>query len=948
MVWAPEPGPLRLVGTPPEPAPAHPGTDAPDTVDPRDPAEQALVGVHRYLDGSARLSERQLLRQLGSGLRGLTEQDADARLAGLGENLLPEARVSLRARLRASARDPFTLVLAALAGASAVIGSIGAAIVITALATVAGTLRFLAERQADRVAALVRDALADTTATVLRRADPDAPPVAREVAPDQLVPGDLVTLGPGDPVPADLRLLRADGLLVSQAALTGESAPVPKAPDLQPKASEVQPQAPVDVASSGTDLFGSPRLCFLGSTVTAGTATGVVLATGPDSHLGATHARPRRRATRTAYGRGSAGIARSLALFSALAATAALTVNAVWFGGGLQAAAFAVAVAVGLTPEMLPLVVSSILARGSVLLGRRRIVVRRMPAVYDLGAMDLLCTDKTGTLTRGRPTLSCRIGPEGTPDPTVLHWAAVNSLLSLEQGDLLTGDPVDEAVLDAAHPLGLPLDADAMSAVAVVPFTPARRRSTVVLRRPGHPGTVTLVTKGAPEEVLPRCSRFRARSADVADRADGPDAADDLPLDAAAQARLLALVDRHAREGTTLLAVARAHRPARLGGYGPGDEARLTLLGFVGLRDELLPGAPAALAALADAGVEVKVVTGDHPAVAARLCREAGIAGADPDTVVTGADIGRLDDMQLAELAARSTVFARTTPHQKARVVAALRRNGRTVGFLGDGVNDLPALAAADVGISADSAVPAARSASDAVLVSKDLTVLGEALTVGRRSVGAIATYLRITFSSNFGNTLSMILGSMLLPFLPMLPTQILVQNLCFDAAQLTLAFDRPQPSAQCAPRILDRRRTMAFMVCFGVLNSLSDLITFALLGHLTGHQHDPAAQAVFRSGWLTENLVTQALALHLLRPDADTGPWSGPWRQRVAAWPVWLAAAALIAAALGLPRSPLAPALGLGALPLSWLPYLALIVGCYCTMVLTARRLWRSRSRQR
>ena len=910
MVWGPDPARLRTrsVG-------AHHALDA-STV----PSDAAGPGGH------AALSDLQLLRRLEASPRGLTEGEADARLARVGDNSVPERRRSLRNRVTATLRDPFTLVLAALAVASAVIGSPRTAMVVAALAAVSCLLRFHTERRGDRDAAALAT-LPATTATVLRRVVAGGEPLERELPARQLVPGDIVLLAPGEQVPADVLVLRADALTVGQAALTGESAPVAKHP------------AAGGAGDAGGDLFDCPRLCFLGSTVVSGSATVLVLATGPRTHYGAD--RITGPVARTSgFHREAAATTRALVWFMLLSALVLIGVNELVRDQGPAVLTLAVAVAVGLTPEMLPVVVSSALARGSALLGRRRVLVKRLPAVHDLGAMDLLCTDKTGTLTRGRPTLSGYLDPDGAPDSGVLYWAAANSLACLLHGDGTPGDPVDEAVLDAAVRLELPLDEETLEPVAVLPFTPARRRATVVLRGPGRGGH-TLVAKGAPEEILGRCARIRA---------DGGEAA----LDDARRARLRALVDTQAEDGVSLLAVARGHRQARLGGYGSADEQGLTLLGFVGVRDEPRSTAAAALADLAAQGVRVVVVTGDHPAVAARICRDLGLPadgpGASTGGVLTGADTDALDDAELVAIADRTTLFARMTPRHKARIVEALRRAGHTVGFLGDGVNDVPALAAADVGVCPEQAVPAARAAADAVLARKDLTALGDAVRIGRRSVGTIGDYLRIAVSANFGNALSMIAASVLLPFLPMLPGQILVQNLCFDLAQLTLAFthptrhpdrpdrpDRPRrpkratgQAADGPPQGFNRRGTVRFVVCFGVLNSLTDLVAFVVLGHLTGHRHDPAAQAAFRAGWFTENLATQALAMHLLRSGGR------------AARPVWLGSAGLLAVGLLLPYSPLAAPLRLGGLPVVWLPLLgALLVG-YAGLTLLARAGYR------
>jgi Mg2+-importing ATPase len=460
-----------------------------------------------------------------------------------------------------------------------------------------------------------------------------------------------------------------------------------------------------------------------------------------------------------------------------------------------------------------------------------------------------------------------------------------------------------------------------------VPFDAVRRRATVVTRTAGGPGadlgTGTMITKGAAEEVLGCCAAVRTAHGDVR-------------LDAGQRLALLARAQDYARDGVRVLAVALAARPARAGGYRAADETGLTLIGFVGFRDPPRSSARAALAALAGQGITVKIVTGDHPLVAARVCREVGIEAGRP---VTGADLDRLDDAALRAAAQAATVFARVDPSQKERIVRALRAGGHTVGFLGDGVNDSAALRAADVGISVDGASAAARESADVLLLSKDLTALRRAVTEGRRTFGNIVKYLKITVSSNFGNALSMLAASAFLPFLPMLPVQVLAQNLCFDLSQLALAFDTVDESSLHGPRTFDRRDLARFVVCLGPVNTLADLATFAILWRIMGPHGSAAGQALFRAGWLAENLVTQAAAVHLLRAR------SRPSARRHAARPVLLATLALALTGLALPFSPLGSALSLHALPVVYFPLLAAVLIGYCAVTIAVKARYIART---
>ncbi|MFE9453830.1 magnesium-translocating P-type ATPase [Streptomyces sp. NPDC006739] len=826
----------------------------------------------------------QLLRRLDSGPRGLTDTEAAARLAATGENTPPRPPTAswVRRCLR-GLRDPFTAVLLTLGVVSALVDSYGTAAVILALVAVSCVLRAAGERRADRALAALRELVAGT-ATVLRRADDAEEPHAREVPVAELVPGDVVRLGPGDLVPADVRLLRARGLTVHQAALTGESAPAAK--------------AAVDVPGPPGDdgPFDQPHLCFQGSGVASGSATAVVVATGPRTRF-ATAQKDSGRREASAFDRSVHGISWVLIRFMLLTPPLVLMAGAALRGRGLETLPFAVAVAVGLTPEMLPVIVTTCLSRGATLLARtHRVVVRRLPALHDLGAVDVLCLDKTGTLTQDRPVVERALGPDGRDDPDVLRWAAVGAWWTLQLAELPAPDALDEALLTAAGAAGEEYDG-----IGAIAFDPARRIATAVVA--GPPGTHVLVTRGAAEDVLERCD-----------------------LDPAERRRLLALAAHEADTGLRVLAVATARRPARTRPRTPADEHGLTFRGLVTFRDALAPGAAEALRALTGLGVSVRILTGDHPGTAARACRDLGL---DPGEVtVATARPGTAG----AAAGGNPTVVARCTPEDKARIVTELRAAGHTVGFLGDGVNDVPALRAADVGIAPLTAVDVARESADVVLAEKDLTAIGYAVTAGRHSSANIASYLRVTLSSNLGNVIAMLAAGLLLPFLPMLPAQVLVQNLCFDAAQLAFAHDHPGAAALRRPTVLRPRAFLRFITGFGALNAVADLATFGVLA-LAVHS-GPAAvhdEALFHSAWFTENLLTQALVMLLLRTGRRIAEGRRPG-------PVGRAAAALAVVGLLLPPSPLGACLGLTGPPPAYHLLLAALLGLYALALVAAK----------
>ncbi|MFD7663203.1 magnesium-translocating P-type ATPase [Streptomyces sp. NPDC059788] len=976
MAWAPE----RVVGS----AAARTEGEAEPGTHLEPPGVRADGGAG--LRDAPGLTALETLRLLESGPRGLTEAQAEERLLRYGDNAVPERRPAGRPwRFVRSLRDPFTTVLLCLALVSAAVASWGTACVIAVLVVVSAVLRSSGEYRAERSTAALRELIA-TTATVHRRtaagavgravragkAQGRAPArlpgasreaAAREIPVDQLVPGDVIRLGPGDLVPADLRLLRASGLTVRQAALTGESAPVAKYPVEAPEGAAAPGEATAPGVASpgaaapgtafpGAGLFERPELCLQGSSVASGSATAVVLATGEDTLFAGTYrrssgtagtgtgaaARGTRGTRRTsAFDRSVNGISWTLIRFMLLTPPLVLMANAALRGRGLETLPFAVAVAVGLTPEMLPVIVTTALARGAALLARGgEVIVKRLPALHDLGAIDVLCTDKTGTLTQDRPVLDCSLDPDGRPAPEPLHWAAVNSLWTLQLAELPTPDALDEAVLEAAED-----DFDELLAyegIEALPFDPVRRMSCAVVRTDAAAaagprlGAHTLVVKGAPEAVLERCARVRTGGEDTG-------------LDDAARARLARLTADRTADGLRLLAVAVAERPARPGRrYTPADERGLTLVGFVGLRDALAPTAAEACAGLARRGVAVKVLTGDHPGTVTHVCRELGL-DTGPGTVITADRIDGLTGPELARLAARTTAFARCTPEHKARIVEALRKGDdsgrtgrtkwagrtdggpaaapRTVGFLGDGVNDLPALHACDVGIAPRDAVDVTREAADVVLASKDLSAIDGAIVAGRRSTANIATYLRITLSSNLGNVIAMLGAGLLLPFLPMLPAQVLVQNLCFDAVQLAFAFDRPGPAALRRPAVLRPADLLRYITGFGLLNAAADLATFGVLVLAVHGSGLPGGQDAFHAGWFTENLLTQALVMYLLR----TGRRSAEGR---APGPIRVAVCALAVIGLLLPPSPLGPLLGMAALPPLYYGLLAAVLVLY------------------
>ena len=705
-----------------------------------------------------------------------------------------------------------------------------------------------------------------------------------------VVPGDIVLLHAGDVVPADLRILSSTDLVVDQSALSGESLPVSKTP------------APTDSPIRGhgkTQLVDTPSLCFSGTAVVAGTATAVVIATGGHTYFGSLARAANELRPESSFDRGVRTVGWTLVRFMLVMAPIVFVVNGVVNGVWAQAAMFAVAVAVGLTPEMLPVIVTTNLARGAITLARERVIVSRLNAIQDLGAMDVLCVDKTGTLTEDRIVYAHSVDVTGRIDDGVGEFAYL--AVHFQDG---THNRLDEAIAELLGEQHMSLIADgAFDKVDEIAFDHTRRRTTVVVSR--QRGEHILVCKGDPDQVLRRCNRAHLDD-------------DTVGLDEDLRAEADDVVHAYRKQGMQVLAVAVDSRPARFERYAQSDERDLILAGFVGFVDPIRDSAAGAVRSLAEHGVRVKILTGDSKVVARQV---ASVVGVDAQTTVLGNQIDRLSDLRLRAVAERSSVFAELAPTHKARIVAALRGGGHAVGFLGDGVNDVAALRVSDAGIAADTATDVAKHAADLILLDKDLAVVARGVVEGRRTLANTMKYVKITASSNFGNVLSVVAASAFLPFLPILPIQLMVQNLLYDTAQLALPWDRVDGDYLRAPRRWQSTGLIRFMLTFGALSSVFDLATFAALWWLFDAGDAPTT---FQTGWFVEGLLTQLLVVLVLR--ARTPPWRGARPARA------VVVAAIAAAAIGLvlPVTPLAAGLRMAPLPITYWLWLIAVTAAY------------------
>ncbi|MDH6538380.1 magnesium-translocating P-type ATPase [Streptomyces sp. SPB4] len=863
--------------------------------------EAATRLVGERLAGISSAPAVSALQGADTSRNGLTHAEAALRLERHGANTVAHERAPhWSVQLAKAFWNPFIGVLVFLAAVMFWQDPADPGVLIlSAMVGISGLLRFWQEYRSGRAAEALKK-LVTTTCAVQRRAGTGSGPTTFEVPMDQVVPGDLVKLAAGDLIPADLRILGSKDLMVSQAALSGESLPVAKA---DTRADDLGQH-------TTTDPVEADNLCLMGTSVTSGTATGVVVATGADTYFGSMAGSLVGERPQTNFDNGVRRVSFLLIRFMLVMVPVVFMINGFTKGDWDEAFLFGVAVAVGLTPEMLPMVVSANLARGAVAMSRRKVVVKRLNAIQNLGAMDVLCTDKTGTLTEDRIVLDRYLDVHGNEDAEVLEYGYLNAHFQtglrnlMDQAVVDRVDEAEEVVVDARF-----------SMVDEIPFDFARRRMSVVLNRnsvlgAGGRAEHVMITKGAVEEVLGLCTHMRDRGERV-------------ELTEQLRWHVTRIAEDNNRRGLRVLAVATRTVAAPRDTYSVADEDGLTLIGFLAFLDPPKASAAAALRGLADKGIAVKVVTGDNELVAARVCADVGI---EVGHVVAGAELDGLDEAALRALAARTTVFAKVNPVQKARIVRALQAEGHTVGFLGDGINDAAALRDADVGISVDTAVDIAKESADIILLEKDLTVLEQGVVQGRTTFGNTIKYIKMTASSNFGNVFSVLVASAFIPFQPMLAIMLLVQNLVYDIAQLATPWDRMDEEYLRKPRNWDAKGIFRFMVTIGPISSVFDIAMFVIMWNVFSADSE-AAQSLFQSGWFVEGLLSQTLVVHMIRTRRI------PFLQSRASWPVMVMTVLAVLTGLWLPFSPLAPSLGFVALPASYFPWLIVVLLAYCTL---------------
>ena len=816
-----------------------------------------------------------VLSALATGPAGLTATEAGDRLDQVGPNAVRSHHAQPLKVLARQLHSPVLVLLAVTASISFFLGQRIDTLVIGTILMASIGLGFLNEYRAERATDALHSQVTHTAVTLR-----DGAPTQIDVT--ELVPGDVVRLSLGEVVPADLRLLQTTGLQCDESVLTGESLPVDKS------------TRPVPAGSALGDLT---CCAFMGTIIRAGSGSGVIVATGAQAEFGRIAVGLGERHPETDFQLG-------LRKFSVLLLQVAIALTTMIFVANLllqrpllQSLLFSLAIAVGITPQLLPAVVSTSLATGSRQLARRKVLVKRLVCIEDVGDMDVLVTDKTGTLTEGRITFTAAFDATGNADGNTLLLGLLATEIDPATGGIAVGgNPLDAALWQApdraAH------DTSGYVRTGLLPFDHERQMTSAVVR--GADGVAQLVVKGAPEAVLARCTVV-------------PDqAAETLRAQFAAGSRVVAVAARAAGD----LAVPTA-----------AEEKDLTLAGFLVFLDRPKAAAAASLRRLANLGIEVKLCTGDNPLVAEKVCADLGLVSTG---TLTGPEVAGMTDEQLTAAATTTTIFARVSPEQKARLITVLRHRGRAVGFLGDGVNDALALHAADVGISVDTATDVAKDAADIILLEKDLGVLADGVTEGRRIFANTIKYVLMGTSSNFGNMFSAAAASAVLSFLPLLPSQILLNNLLYDASQLTIPTDHVDPEQLATPSHWDISFIRRFMLLFGPLSSLFDFLTFALM---LGVFH--AGPALFRAGWFAESLATQTLVIFAIRTRRS------PFTRSRPSLPLLLAALTTVVVGVLLPLSPLSHLLGFARLPLGFFLALVGMVIAYLILIEFAKWLF-------
>lgn len=851
-------------------------------------SRQSLGGVYEALD---------------SRKSGLDGNDVESQRNKFGRNIVVHEERTNPMRLFVSAFiNPFIGVLSVLVIISFVLDVVLAEqgeqdwttiIIISTMVLFSAVLRFVQELKAARSSESLLK-MVKNTCYVERQNN-----ASGEIPVEELVPGDVVLLSAGDMIPADLRIVESKDFFVSQSSLTGESDSIEK--------------IPVCNADEGS-VVDLDNLAFMGSTVVSGSARGIVYAIGNQTYLGSIAKSIVGHRADTAFDKGITKVSLLLIRFMLIMVPFVFMVNGFSKGDWLEAFIFAVSVAVGLTPEMLPMIVTANLAKGAVKMSKRKVIVKDLNAIQNFGAMNILCTDKTGTLTRDKVELVKYINSDGSEDKSrrILRHAFFNSYFSTGLKNLM-----DKAIVEHVNQKGQPLDVVTEDYVKVdeIPFDFNRRRMSVVIMN--KEGKKQIITKGAVEEMINVCSHCELEGKVI-------------PMSGNMRSNAMSIVHQMNTQGMRVLAVAHKSYIDKGGEFDVEDEKDMVLIGYLAFLDPPKESALEAIQQLKDAGVEVKVLSGDNDAVVNTIARKVGVIDMKEARRLKGCIIGphfeQLTEKEKRAAVIENNIFAKLTPHQKTEIITLLQEQSNTVGFLGDGINDAAALRQSDIGISVDSAVDIAKESADIILLEKDLMVLEQGVLAGRETFGNIIKYVKMTASSNFGNMFSVLAASAFLPFLPMLSIHLLIQNLLYDISQMAIPFDKMDRDFLLKPRRWDSSDIARFMIFIGPISSIFDIATYLLMWFVFGCQ-SVETQTLFQSGWFIEGLLSQTLIVHMIRTRKI------PFIQSNASWPLMLMAFIIMCIGIAIPFTSFGSYIGLMPLPMSYFPWLAAILFSYCVL---------------
>ena len=860
----------------------------------------------------SRLTNEVVLENMGTSMNGFQDERVEELREIYGENKISHEKPdSALKRIFDAFVNPFTIVLFLLAIISLFTDVIlvskkdhdfTSIIIMTMMVTISGVLCFVQETRSNNSAKKLKE-MVKTTVAAERNGK-------KEISLEEVVPGDIIYLAAGDMIPADLRILVAKDLFVAQSALTGESEPVEKC--FEPMINEAQ--TPLECTNIG----------FMGTNVISGTAIGVVIATGDNTYFSTMAKGITEKKVLTSFDKGVNSVSWLLIKFMMVMVPIVFFVNGFTKGDWLQAFLFALSVAVGLTPEMLPMIVTTNLAKGAVQMAKKKTVVKSLNSIQNFGAMDVLCTDKTGTLTQDKVVLEYHLDIHGNEDMRVLRHAFLNSYYQTGLKNLM-----DIAILEYADNASFKVLIDQYVKVDEIPFDFNRRRMSVVIKDTS--GKTQLITKGAVEEML-QISQYAEYKGNV-----------DVLTDEIKE-EILETVEKLNKEGMRVIGIAQKNNPSVQGVFSVNDECEMVLMGYLAFLDPPKESTKAAVEALKNYGVAVKILTGDNDEVTRCICRQVGIKA---DKILLGSDIDEMDEELLAAEVEEVSIFAKLSPNQKGRIVSVLRENGHIVGFMGDGINDALAMKKADVGISVDTAVDIAKESADIILLEKDLMVLEDGVIEGRRTFGNIIKYIKMTASSNFGNMFSVLVASIALPFLPMLPIQILILNLIYDISCISIPWDNVDKDYLQVPRKWDASSIGKFMLWIGPTSSLFDIVTYAVMFFIIcpmvchGGYNDYGVNktlfmAVFNAGWFVESLCSQTMVIHIIRTAKI------PFINSRASGAVILSTIIAITVGIAIQYTSIGRALQMVSMPIMYFGWLIVILLCYIIVASAIKEVYK------